>query len=93
MRRIVEDLLYSTLLYDLTAVHYDHTVAHTRNYTKVMRNHNDRHSKLISKFQKQVKNLCLDRYVKRCGRLVTDHKPRTAHKRDRDHDTLFHTAG
>ena len=93
MRRIIENLLYGSLFHNLAAVHYDHTVAHTCDNAKVMRDHNDRHSKLIPKLQEQVKNLRLDGYVKRRGRLVTDHQSRSAYKSDRDHDTLFHTAG
>ena len=48
---------------------------------------------LILQSAEQIEDLCLDRHIERCCRLIGDNQTRITCKRHCDHDSLAHTAG
>ena len=93
MHRIIEDIVYSTLLYYLARVHNYNVVCHLSNNTEIVGDKHNRCTALALNLLKKLKNLALDSNVKSCGRLVCNDKLGVARKSYRNHNSLTHTAG
>ena len=53
---------------------------------------NDTHLILLLELLHQLQNLCLDRYIQSCCRLISDQKFWMTNKSHRDHYSLSHTS-
>ena len=93
MLRIVENIIRCAVFDNTSGIHNGNPVAHAGNNTKVMGDHDDRHAKLLFQLHHQLKDLCLNRHVKGCCRLIGNQKLRFTCQCDRNHNTLSHTAG
>ena len=80
-------------LRDPSGVHHGHPVGPARDHAEVVRNQDDRHAKAEPQVVDELKDLLLDGYVERRGRLVCDQQLRLAGQRHRDHHALTHAAG
>ena len=93
MCRLIEDLITRSFFSHLAAIHNKHAVTHLGDNSEIVGNQDNRGVYLIAQFLQKIQDLCLDRYVQRGRRLIRDDDARLADQRDRDHDTLLHTAG
>ena len=93
MHRGFKQLLYRSLLDNLSRIHYDHTVRHARHQPDVMGDQDHGHPRFLLQIPKKRHDLRLDRHVQRRRRLVRNQKRRFAAKRHGDHDALAHAAG
>ena len=58
-----------------------------------MRDHEHGHFLVTDQLFHEFQNLRLDGYIQRSGRLIRDQKLRTAGQRNRNDNTLLHSAG
>lgn len=58
--------------------------------SQVMRDNNDRDSRLLLNAFEQRDDLRLNRYIQRCRRLIRNQNRRLTDKRNRNHDSLAH---
>ena len=93
MTRIIEDLINITLFDDSSCIHDIHIVRNLRHNAKVMRDVDNGKVGFCLDFLDQFKDLRLNRNIKRRCRLITDQNIRFTGKRNRDDNTLTHTAG
>ncbi|MNI56483.1 hypothetical protein D3C73_1114900 [compost metagenome] len=93
MQRLAVEASDIRLFDDLPGIHYDHPVAHLGNDAKIMRNHQNGHALALLQITHQIEDLCLDRYIERCGRLIGNQQLGIADHRHGDHHPLAHPAG
>ena len=91
--RVIENIVRCAVLHNISGIHNRDVVAHARHHAEVVRDHHDRHAKLILQIHHQLQDLRLNGHIERRRRLVRDQKLRLARQSDRDHHTLAHTAG
>ena len=93
MTRIIENIIYRSLLYHFTCIHNGYFVTDLSNNTQVMCDKDNTHMILLLKFFHQLQNLCLDGYIQRSCRLIGDQKLRMTDQTHGDHNPLTHTTG
>ena len=93
MLRSIENVVSRAIFYNIARIHYSNVVTHTRNDSQIMCNHQDRHAKLILQLHHQLQDLCLNRHIKRCRRLISNQQLRLTRQRNCYHDSLTHTTG
>ena len=93
MFRIVKNFFNCSVFHQFARIHHRTVIAHFRYNAEVMRDQDHGCTLFLLQRSHHIQNLRLDRNVKSCCRLIRDQKFRFAGQRDRDHDTLFHTAG
>src|SRR6185437_1708542 len=92
MLRRLEQFSHRGTLDHLAAIHHDDSIRDFCNDTKVVRDEQHRHSKLLLQSLEQLEYLRLDRDVE-CGRrLVCDKQRRLQHEGHRNHYPLAHAA-
>ena len=89
----MENICHIASLNQLAAVHNCYTVCNVCHNTKVVCNDNNRGLDFLLKISHQIQDLCLDGYVKCCGRLISDQYLGIACKCNSNYHTLSHTAG
>ena len=93
MRRFIENIINRALFNDTACIHNGNLIADIRNNTKVMSDKNDSHFCFLLQVFHQVKDLCLDRNIQSCSRLIRDQKLRMTDQTHGDHNSLAHTTG
>ena len=93
MTGIIENLIHGSNLYYFSRIHDRYPVCDPRYNAKVMCDKDRRRSQFFLNFPKQVQNLCLNRHIQRCRRLISKQNFRIARQRNRQYDPLPHSAG
>jgi hypothetical protein len=88
MRQVFEDGWGFPAFNLRAAIHHHHVPGVLRDNPQVMGNQNERHAKFLNQFADEVKNLCLNRDIQRCGGLIGDEQVRRAGQRHGDGDAL-----
>ena len=92
MRGRIEHVVRGADFHDLTRIHDRNAVRHVRNDAEVVRDENDGELTLLIHAVDQFEDLRLNGDVERRCRLVADENIGIGGQRDRDDDTLAHTA-
>ncbi|MNI64555.1 hypothetical protein D3C73_1200060 [compost metagenome] len=93
MKRVIEEVLYISLLHDLTQIHDNHTLTGFGYYAQVVCDQNNPHLKLLVKLHDHVHNLCLNRNIQRCCRFIGNQQLRPAGECHSNHRPLPHASG
>ena len=90
---LVENVVNRTFLDHAAAVHNNDLITHLCHDTEIMGDEKDRGSDFFFQLVHQVEDLCLNRYIQSCSRLIGNQDFRVAHQSHGDHDTLALSAG
>ena len=92
MARSAEDFIDRTGLDDRAAVHDTEVVAELRDEAEMVRDEDDRAREAAAQVLEQRDDLCFDRRIERCRRLVGEQQVGLDQQRHGDHHTLAHAA-
>src|SRR5881398_2961223 len=92
MARIYKQFVGWSSLHNFPCIHHHHAIGHTRNYSQVMGDQNNRCPKLITYSSDQFKNLSLYCDVECCSWLISDEQFGIARQGNGNHDSLPHTS-
>ena len=87
-----KQLLGRSLFRHAGGIHHDDLVGILSHNAQVMSDHHNAHALLPLEVAQQFQYLCLDRYIQRRRRLISDQQFRPAAQRHGDHHTLTHPA-
>ncbi|MNR02420.1 hypothetical protein D3C85_1182700 [compost metagenome] len=93
MLRILKDFPSGTRFHHFTSIHDDDPVTHAGNHAEIMCNQNDGGPQFLLHILHNFHDLRLNRYIKRCCRLICNQQGRAAGQGNGDHYTLAHPAG
>ena len=93
MIRPVKNIVRRSSFTDTPAIHHDDFITHGGDHTQIVGDQDNGHPDLLLQFLHQLQNLCLNRHIQRCCRLIRNQNIRFAGKRHRNHHTLPHPAG
>ena len=92
MKRVTKYPFHVRIFDDLPGIHYGDTVCSLSDDPEVVGNQENCHAKFFMETIEEIKDLCLDRHIKRCGRFIGNQKGWMTGKGHRDHHTLAHSA-
>src|SRR5262249_21492047 len=90
--RALEDLAGRALLDDAAGVHHERARAEAGDHREVVRDEDDRRSRLTVEVAQELDDLGLNGHVERVGRLVGDQQVGLVGERHGDHGALAHAA-
>ncbi len=83
-----EQLPHRRLFHFASREHHRNAIRVVGNHAEIVRNEQQRHRKLTSQSDQQIKDVRLNRHIERGGRLVSNQKTRPASDCHRDHHPL-----